>query len=120
MSSAIVVAQEPPPQRAAPENGTANGVEDYSDGGAPPQPQTQPQSQPQSQLQSSHAIVQMAQPAPAHGTVAVQPFAAMLPVVNWANNGGGVLTAMLPNAYAYTLHPGPNGTLLIANLALTP
>ena len=109
MSGAIVVAPEPP-QRAPPENGTTNGVEDYSDGSAPPQPWPP----------ASHAMVPMAQPAAAQGTVAVQPFAAMLPVVNWANNGGGVLTAMLPNAYAYALHTGPGGTLLIANLAPAP
>ena len=119
--SSAMVAVVPEPQRAAPENGTANGVEDYPDGGAPPQPQPQPQPPPpQPQPQSSHAIVPMAQPAAAHGTVAVQPLAAMLPLVNWANNGGGVLTAMLPNAYTYALHAGPGGTLLIANLAQAP
>ena len=110
MSSAIVVVPEPPSQHAPPENGTTNGLEDYSDGGAPPQ---QPQPQP-------HALVPMAQPVAMNGTVAVQPLALKLPLVNWANNGGGTLTAMLPDAYTYALHSGPGGTLLIANLAPAP
>jgi len=114
MSSAIVVLQEPPSQSTAPENGATNGVEDYSDGGAPAPAQPQQPQQPQ-----SHALVPMAQPVAMNGTVAVQPLALKLPLVNWTNNGGGALTAMLPDAYTYALHTGPGGTLLIANLAPT-
>ena len=116
MSNAIVVVQEQLPQRASPENGTANGVEDYSDGGAPAPPQPQPQPQPPVPPQSQ-ALVPMAQPMAMNGTVVVQPLAVKLPLLNWMNNGGGTLTAMLPDAYTYALHTGPGGTLLIANLA---
>ena len=116
ISNAIVVVQEQLPQRASPENGTANGVEDYSDGGAPAPPQPQPQPQPPVPPQSQ-ALVPMAQPMAMNGTVVVQPLAVKLPLLNWMNNGGGTLTAMLPDAYTYALHTGPGGTLLIANLA---
>jgi hypothetical protein len=109
-STALVVANEDEDDEdQAAAVSMANGVHEHSDEGESSQPQPRPQPQPQAQT--------LVPATAAAAMLTVPQWDCRLPSVQWQNNGGGTLTANLPNAYTYTLLPHANGTLLIANLA---